>query len=103
MLITLSLLATSGVGLLALLFAWDDAYPILALITLILGLPTIALGSIFSSKTLIKHFFKKNNDKSVKQTSPLSNNKRKNRWAIFGIVSAIIALSIPVIYYLFFS
>ena len=100
LLIALSMLATSGVGLLALSFAWNDTYPILALITLILGLPAVALGSIFSSKALIKLFFKKN--KSEKQNPPLSDNKRKNRWTILGIVSAIIGLSVPIIYFLFF-
>jgi len=100
LLLALSFLATSGVALLAFIFAWYD-YLIAAIITLILGIPAVALLSIFSSKKLIKHFFKK--DKSVKQAPPLSDNKQKNRWAIFGIVSAIIGLTVPIIYFLFFS
>jgi len=100
LLIALSLFATSGVGLLALLFAWYD-YIIAALITLILGIPTVVFGSIFSFKALIKHFFKKNPDKNVKQAPPLSDNKRKNRWAIFKIVSAIIGITYPIVYFLF--
>ncbi len=100
LLIAVSIFATSGVALLAFIFAWYD-YLIVAIITLILGIPAVALLSIFSSKKLIKHFFKK--DKSVKQAPPLSDNKQKNRWAIFGIVSAIIGLTVPIVYFLFFS
>lgn len=102
LIVLVSTYLTLGVGILAFGFAWNE-YFIAAIITLLLGLPTVILGSIFSFKALIKRFLKKEDDKSKKQDPSLKNNKRKNKWGIFAIGSAILAITIPVIYYWLFS